>query len=129
MVTVHFTGKEGKTSKDCSIAKWILQRPGLHEKYLVVVKELYKHLCDYTWVTAAIISWDGLPRYLADRAYDKIASVTSEFGTETHQQCKANKKHVKEMVESAAALAVAGQDLGTSASFVDQDPALFLNSS
>ena len=52
-----------------------------------------------------------MPRYLADRAYDKIASVTSEFGTETHQQCKANKKHVKEMEEPAAALAVAGQDL------------------
>ena len=32
-------GEEGKTSKDCPIAKWILQRPGLHEKYLVVLKE------------------------------------------------------------------------------------------
>ena len=96
---------------------------------MVVVKERYKQFCDYTWVAATFISWDGLPRYLADRAYDKIASVTSEFGTETHQQCKANKKHIKEMEEPAAALAVAGQDLGTSASFVDQDPALFLNSS
>ena len=57
MVSVRFTGKEGKTSEDCPIAKWILQRPGLHEKYLVVVKERYKHFCDYTWVVAAIISW------------------------------------------------------------------------
>ena len=39
MVSVCFTGKEGKTSEDCSIANWILQRPGLHEKYLVVLKE------------------------------------------------------------------------------------------
>ena len=129
MVSVRFSRMEGKTSKDCPIAKWSLQRPGLHEKYLVVVKERYKQFCDYTWVAATFISWDGLPRYLADRAYDKIASVTSEFGTETHQQCKANKKHVKEMVESSAALAVAGQDLGTSASFADQDPAFFINSS
>ena len=37
MVSVRFTRKEGKTSKDCPIAKWILLRPGLHEKYLVVV--------------------------------------------------------------------------------------------
>ena len=46
MVTILFTGKEGKTSEDCPIAKWILQRPCLHEKYLVVVKEQYKHFCD-----------------------------------------------------------------------------------
>ena len=85
MVSVCFTGKEGKTSEDCPIAKWILQRPGLHEKHLVVVKERYKHFFDYTWVIAAIISWDSLPRELADKAYDEISSITYEFGNlETH---------------------------------------------
>ena len=79
MVSVCFTGKEGKTSKDCPIAKWILQRPGLHEKYLVVVKERYKHFCDFTWVVAAIISWNGLPRDLADKAYEEIPSNTYKF--------------------------------------------------
>jgi len=92
MVTIRFTGKEGKTSEDCPIAKWILRRPGLHEKYLVVVKERYKHFCNYTWVVAAIVSWEGIPRDLADRAYDEIAFKTSQFGTETDRQCAANKK-------------------------------------
>ena len=92
-VISHFTGKEGKTSEDCTIAKWILQRPGLHEKYLVVVKERYKHFCDYTWVVAAIISWNGLPRDLADKAYEELSSITYKFGDlETPRQCKRNKK-------------------------------------
>jgi len=92
IVAARFTGKEGKTSEDCPIAKWILRRPGPHEKYLVVVKERYKHFCEYSWCVAAIISWDGIPRDLADRAYNEIAFKTSKFGTETDRQCAANKK-------------------------------------
>ena len=95
MVSVRFTRKERKTSEGCPIAKWIIQRAGPHEKYLVVVKERYKHYCDYTWVVAAIISWNGLPRDLADKAYEEISYNTYEFGDlETSQQCKRNKKKV-----------------------------------
>ena len=92
MVPVRFTRKEGRTSGGCPIAKWILRRPGAHEKYLVVIKERYKHVCDYTWVVAAIISWEGLPRDLADRAYDKISLLTLEYGIATPRQCDSNRR-------------------------------------
>ena len=92
MVSVRYTGKEGKTTEDCPIAKWIIRRPGPQEKYLVVVKERFQHTCEFTWTVAAIISWDGVPRELADRAYQEIAFKTSNFGTETDRQCAANKK-------------------------------------
>ena len=92
VIPIRFTGKEGRTSENCPIAKWILRRPRLLEKYLVVVKERFKHTCDFTWVVIAIISWDGIPRELADRAYNDIATKISQFGTETARQCSANKK-------------------------------------
>jgi len=88
----RFSGKEGKTSEDCPLAKWIIRRPNLEEKYLVVAKERYGHSCHYSIVVAAIIAWDGVPRDLADRAYTEIAFKTSSFGTETDRQCAANKK-------------------------------------
>ena len=119
MVSVCFTRKEGKTSEDCTIAKWILQRPGLHEKYLVVVKERYKHFCDYTWVVAAIISWNGLPRDLADKAHDEISSITYEFGnletTNSVKETKGKVVHVKVMQEQVTPSDVVGQYLGMSA--------------
>ena len=70
---VRYTGKEGKTSEDCSIAKRLLKRPRPHEKFLIVVKERYKHTCEFTFTVAAIISWEGIPRALADQAYQEIA--------------------------------------------------------
>ena len=36
----------GKTSEDCPIAKWVLRRSGPQEKYLVVVKQSYRHHCE-----------------------------------------------------------------------------------
>ena len=132
MVSVHFTRKEEKTSKYCPIAKWILQRPGLHEKFLVVVKERYKHFCDYTWVVAAIISWDSLPRDLADKAYDEISSITYKLGKETHRQCKRNRKKSCSCQGDAGASYSFGCSwtrLGNLCKFADQDPKMLENSS
>ena len=44
MVSVCFTGKEGKTSEDCPIAKWILQRAGLHEDSVKETKRKVVHV-------------------------------------------------------------------------------------
>ena len=92
VIGARYTGKEGKTSEGCPIAKWLLQRSGPHEKFLVVVKERYNHSCDFTFTVAAIICWEGVPRDLADRAYHEIAFKTSKFGQETDRQCSANKR-------------------------------------
>ena len=92
IVCVRFTGKEGKTVEDCPIAKWIVRRSSQEEKFVVVTKERYGHSCQFTWVVASILQWDGIGRDLADRAYQEIAFKTSQFGSETERQCAANKK-------------------------------------
>jgi len=92
IIGARYTGKEGKTSEECPIAKWLLKRSGPHEKFVVVVKERYNHSCEFTFTVAAIISWEGVPRDLADRAYQEIAFKTSKFGQETDRQCSANKR-------------------------------------
>ena len=92
IIGARYTGKEGKTSQDCPIAKWLLRRSGPHEKFLVVVKERSNHSCEFTFTVAAIISWEGIPRALADQAYHDIAFRTSNFGTETKRKCRANYK-------------------------------------
>ena len=89
---VRFTGKEGKTSEDCPIAKWVLRRSGPQEKYLIVAKQRFRHFCEFTWVAASIVQWDGLTPELADKAYDQLSFRTAKFGTETDRQCAANKK-------------------------------------
>ena len=132
MVSVRFTRNEGKTSEGCPIAKWIIQRAGPHEKYLVVVKERYKHYCDYTWVVAAIISWNGLPRDLADKAYEEISSNIYEFGELASQKCKTNKKKVapaKVRQEQVTPLDVLGLCSGMSANFADPNQEMLLENS
>ena len=92
MEVVRYTGKEGKTSEDCPIAKWVVRRTGPQEKYLVIAKQRYRHFCDYTWIAISIIQWDGLTPELADRAYNELSYRTAKYGTETDRQCAANKK-------------------------------------
>jgi len=90
MEEVRYTGKEGKTSEDCPIAKWIIKRRD--EKILVVCKNRFGHRCQYTWVAVSVVIWEGLSKELADRAYQQLSFETSRFGTETERQCAANKK-------------------------------------
>ena len=89
---VRYTGKEGKTSEDCPIAKWVLRRSGPHEKYLIVVKNRYRHRCEYSWIVVSIIQWEGVSQELANRAYDQLSYRTAKYGSETDRQCAANKK-------------------------------------
>lgn len=92
MEVVKFTGREGKTEEDCPIAKWILRRTNYEEKFMVVAKQRFGHRCDFTWLVCATIQWDGVPRELADKAYDEIANRTASFGTETERMCSANRR-------------------------------------
>ena len=89
---MKYTGKEGKTSEGCPMAKWVLRRTGPKEKYLLIVKNRVGHLCEYSWIAISIIQWDGLTPELADRAYSELSLTTANYGTETDRKCAANDK-------------------------------------
>jgi len=89
---VRFTGREGVTSQGCPIAKWVIRRSNQEEKYCIIVKNRYGHQCEYAWIAVSLIQWDGLPKDLADKAYEQMAHKTANYGSETERMCGANKK-------------------------------------
>jgi len=92
MEKIRYTGQEGKTREDCPIAKWILRRGNLAEKFMCVWKERPGHMCEYAVTITALICWDALSKQIAGKAYDEIASKMADYGCETERQCGANKR-------------------------------------
>ena len=90
MEKIKYVPREGKTSLGCPVAKYIIRRSSLEEKYLVACKHRLGHKCEYTWTVTLIIAWDGLNRKIADNAYDIFSHKLSNFGLETRRQCDSN---------------------------------------
>nr|CAD7425009.1 unnamed protein product [Timema monikensis] len=74
---IMYTGKEGKTTQGCPLAKWfysevaakIIRRSSLDEKVLCVVKHRQGHKCPTAWIVVVMVAWEGVPSHEADRVY------------------------------------------------------------
>ncbi|XP_059216920.1 methylcytosine dioxygenase TET isoform X2 [Stomoxys calcitrans] len=87
---ILYTGKEGKTSTGCPLAKWIIRRADPEEKILVVVKKRPGHRCIAAFIVVCMVVWDGMPRLDADNAYTNLIPKLNKFGLPTTRRCATN---------------------------------------
>merc|ERR1712142_1197625 len=87
---VSYTGKEGKSSLGCPIAKWIIRRQDETEKILVIVRQRPGHHCASAVVVCSVVVWEGVPSYASDMLYDRIRHIICEMGVPTLRRCASN---------------------------------------
>ncbi|XP_041362822.1 serine-rich adhesin for platelets-like [Gigantopelta aegis] len=89
---VRYTGKEGKTSLGCPMAKWIIRRSSYEEKYLCVVKQRRGHFCENAMLIIVLVAWEGVPLDEADGLYSYISTTVTKEGNETERRCGTNER-------------------------------------
>ncbi|KAF8763200.1 DNA N6-methyl adenine demethylase like protein [Argiope bruennichi] len=85
-----YSGKEGKTSQGCPLAKWVIRRSGPEEKLLTVIRHRPGHTCPTAYIIIAMVAWEGVSEHVADMLYKTVVYKTVNFGIPTQRKCGTN---------------------------------------
>ncbi|KAL3877398.1 hypothetical protein ACJMK2_035109 [Sinanodonta woodiana] len=89
---IRYTGKEGKSSRGCPIAKWVIRRSGPDEKYLCMVRQRVGHTCETACILVVVVAWEGVETKQADDLYSFLIQNVTKYGYETERRCGTNER-------------------------------------